>query len=155
METNTWSDLSKRRFTWSEMSLPVLWDQKKKVMKCLPSRTYDHGDRLWNENIWPPNVNEGSQNCNPEDAASPHGDCCGGGTMQGARWMKKQDWLALDSWGACKSQGWRRTWQPTPVFLPGESHRSLVGCCSQGRRVGHDRSDLAAAEACIFPCFEC
>ena len=26
---------------------------------------------------------------------------------------------------------WRRKWQPTPVFLPGESHgqRSLVGCC--------------------------
>jgi len=26
--------------------------------------------------------------------------------------------------------GWRRKWQPTPVFLPGESHgqRSLVGC---------------------------
>ena len=25
---------------------------------------------------------------------------------------------------------WRRKWQPTPVFLPGESHgqRSLVGC---------------------------
>jgi len=25
---------------------------------------------------------------------------------------------------------WRREWQPTPVFLPGESHgqRSLVGC---------------------------
>ena len=25
---------------------------------------------------------------------------------------------------------WRRAWQPTPVFLPGESHgqRSLVGC---------------------------
>ena len=25
---------------------------------------------------------------------------------------------------------WRRTWQPTPVFLPGESqgHGSLVGC---------------------------
>ena len=30
--------------------------------------------------------------------------------------------------------------QPTPVFLPGESHgqRSLVGYCSWGRRVGHD-----------------
>ena len=30
----------------------------------------------------------------------------------------------------------RRKWQPTPVFLPGESHgqRSLVGCCPQGRR---------------------
>ena len=27
---------------------------------------------------------------------------------------------------------WRRKWQPTPVFLPGESHghRSLVGCSS-------------------------
>ena len=30
---------------------------------------------------------------------------------------------------------WRRKWQPTPVFLPGESHgqRSLVGCCLWGR----------------------
>ena len=29
---------------------------------------------------------------------------------------------------------WRRKWQPTPVFLPGESHgwRSLVGCCLWG-----------------------
>ena len=31
--------------------------------------------------------------------------------------------------------GWRRKWQPTPVFLPGESHgrRSLVGCSPWGR----------------------
>ena len=38
---------------------------------------------------------------------------------------------------------WRRTWQPTPVFLPGESHgqRSLEGWRAQ--RVGHDWSDLA------------
>ena len=30
---------------------------------------------------------------------------------------------------------WRRKWQPTPVFLPGESHgqRSLVDYSSQGR----------------------
>ena len=30
---------------------------------------------------------------------------------------------------------WRRKWQPTPAFLPGESQgrRSLVGCCLQGR----------------------
>ena len=42
---------------------------------------------------------------------------------------------------------WRRKWQPTPVFSPGESHgrRSLVGCRLWGRRVGHDWSDLAAA----------
>ena len=42
---------------------------------------------------------------------------------------------------------WRRKWQPTPVFLPGESHgrRSLVGCSPWGRRVGHHWRDLAAA----------
>ena len=30
---------------------------------------------------------------------------------------------------------WRRKWQPTPVFFPGESmgQRSLVGCCLWGR----------------------
>ena len=36
---------------------------------------------------------------------------------------------------------WRRAWQPTPVFLPGESHgqRSLAGCSPWGhKRVGHD-----------------
>ena len=29
---------------------------------------------------------------------------------------------------------WRRKWQPTPVFLPGEFHgqRSLVGCSPWG-----------------------
>ena len=40
---------------------------------------------------------------------------------------------------------WRRKWQPTPVFLPGESQGrgSLVG--SMGlHRVGHDWRDLAA-----------
>ena len=31
---------------------------------------------------------------------------------------------------------WRRKWQPTPVFLPGESQGrgSLVGCCLWGRK---------------------
>ena len=44
---------------------------------------------------------------------------------------------------------WRRKWQPTPVFLPGESQgqRSLVGCRLWGHRVGHDWSDLTAAAA--------
>ena len=43
---------------------------------------------------------------------------------------------------------WRRKWQPTPVFLPGESQGrgSLVGCCLKvSHRGGHDWSDLAAA----------
>ena len=31
---------------------------------------------------------------------------------------------------------WRRKWQPTPVFLPGESHgqRSLAGYSPQGHK---------------------
>ena len=38
---------------------------------------------------------------------------------------------------------WRRKWQPTPMFLPGESHRwsSLVGCCLWG----HTESDTTEA----------
>ena len=44
---------------------------------------------------------------------------------------------------------WRRRWQPTPVFLPGESRGrgSLVGCRLWGRTVGHDWGDSAAAAA--------
>ena len=44
---------------------------------------------------------------------------------------------------------WRRKWQPTPVFLPGESQgrRSLVGCRLLGRTVVHDWSYLAEAAA--------
>ena len=38
---------------------------------------------------------------------------------------------------------WRRKWQPTPVFLPGESQGwgSLVGC----RRWGHTESEITEA----------
>ena len=34
---------------------------------------------------------------------------------------------------------WRRKWQPTPIFLPGESQgqRSLMGCCLWGRTESH------------------
>ena len=38
---------------------------------------------------------------------------------------------------------WRRKWQPTPVFLPGESQGqgSLVGCCHWGR-TGSDTTEV-------------
>ena len=56
--------------------------------------------------------------------------------MEGGAW-----WAAVH--GVAKSRKrlsdftfmhWRRKWQPTPVFLPGESHggRSLVGCRPRG-----------------------
>ena len=57
--------------------------------------------------------------------------------------------LGFNPWG--KKIPWRKKWQPTPVFLPGESHEqsSLVGVQSIGlQRVGHDWSDLAQTHAC-------
>ena len=33
---------------------------------------------------------------------------------------------------------WRREWQPTPVFLPGESHGQRSLYSPWGHRVGHD-----------------
>ena len=50
---------------------------------------------------------------------------------------------------------WRRSQQPTPVFLPGESHRQrgLVGCGPQGSlRVRHDWIDLECMLS--FPLFK-
>ena len=43
------------------------------------------------------------------------------------------DWTTSLSLFTCMH--WRRKWQPTPVFLPGESQGrgSLVGCCLWGR----------------------
>ena len=41
---------------------------------------------------------------------------------------------SLTSLSLFTSMHWRRKWQPTPLFLPGESQgrRSLVGCCLWG-----------------------
>ena len=53
---------------------------------------------------------------------------------------------------------WRRKWQPTPVFLPGESQGwgSLVGSRLRSHRVRHDWSDLAAAAPTdVFLEFSC
>ena len=61
----------------------------------------------------------------------------------------RHDWATSLSLFTCMH--WRRKWQPTPVFLPGESQGqgSLVGCCLWGRRVRHDWSDLAAASRIV------
>ena len=50
---------------------------------------------------------------------------------------------------------WRRKWQPTPVFLPGESHgqRSLAGCSPWGRKESDTTKRLTHAQtvACQAP----
>ena len=55
--------------------------------------------------------------------------------------MDRGAWWAALPEHACMH--WRRKWQPTPVFLPGESQglRSLVGC----RLWGHTESDTTEA----------
>ena len=48
-------------------------------------------------------------------------------------WRVRHDWVT--SLSLFSFMHWRRKWQPTPVFLPGESEgqRSLVGCHLWGR----------------------
>ena len=60
-----------------------------------------------------------------------------------------QSWTRLKWLSMLACMHWRRKWQPTPIFLPGDSQgqRILVGCCLWGSRVGHDWSNLAAAAA--------
>ena len=56
-----------------------------------------------------------------------------GGLQSMGSWKVGHDW-ATSLW-LFTFMHWRRKWQPTPVFLPGESQgwRSLVGCCLWGR----------------------
>ena len=65
-----------------------------------------------------------------------------------ASWRVGHDWAT--SLSLFTFVHWRRKWQPTPVFLPGESQGrgSLVGCrLWSSHRVRHDWSDLEAAAA--------
>ena len=73
------------------------------------------------------------------------------GGLQSMRSLRvRRDWVT--SLSLFTFMHWRRKWQPTPVFLPGESQgwRSLVGCRLWGCTVRHDWSDLAAAAAAVF-----
>ena len=83
-----------------------------------------------------------------ETAVAPTQCSCLENPMDGGAW-----WAALGSrrvghdWATSLSlftlMHWRRKWQPTPVFLPGESQGwgSLVGC----RLWGHTESDTTEA----------
>ena len=48
---------------------------------------------------------------------------------------------------------WRRAWQPTPVFLPGESHgqRSLVGYSPWGHKES-DTNEALSTHAHLLLC---
>ena len=70
------------------------------------------------------------------------------GRLQSMRSLRvRHDWAT--SLSLFTFMQWRRKWQPTPVFLPGESQeRGTGGLPSMGsHRVRHDWRDLAAAAA--------
>ena len=84
--------------------------------------------------------------CDPTDGSPP------GSPIPGILQARVLEWVAIAFPKRHKRLGfnpwvgkipWRRAWQPTPVFLPGESHvqRSLVGC-SPG---GHKELDVTEA----------
>ena len=84
-----------------------------------------------------------STNCIPmEKAMAPHSSTLAwkipwteepGGLQSMGSLRVRQDWAT--SLSLLTFMHWRRKWQPTPVFLPGESQGrgSLVGCCLWGR----------------------
>ena len=91
-------------------------------------------DISWVFVVWEHKIGEGN--------GTPLQYSCLENPMDGGAW-----WAAVH--GVAKSQTrlsdflslftfmhWRRKWQPTPVFLPGESHGpgSLVGCSPWGRK---------------------
>ena len=95
--------------------------------------------------------------CSTEKAMAPHSSTLAWkipwtedpGRLQSMGSLRvRHDWAT--SLSLSTFMHWRRKWQPTPVFLPGESQGqgSLMGCCLWGCTVGHDWSDLAAAAWC-------
>ena len=58
--------------------------------------------------------------------------------------------------GLCPLSPWRRKWQPTPVFLPGESHgrKSLRGYSPRGHKESDitERLDSLTRLPCVLLC---
>ena len=95
----------------------------------------------------------------PEKAMAPHFSTLAwktpwteepGGLQSMGSWRVGHDW-ATSLW-LFTFMHWRRTWQPTPVFLawriPGTEEPGMRPSMGS-RRVGHDWSDLAAAAQCF------
>ena len=66
-------------------------------------------------------------------------DGASGKKKKRASQCRRRKRCGFDSWA--RKVPWKRAWQPTPVFLPGESHcqRSLVGYSPWG----HKQLDMA------------
>ena len=67
----------------------------------------------------------------------------------GSLWVG-HDWATSLSLSLCTFTHWRRKWQPTPVFLLGESYgqRSLAGCGSRGHKELDTTEQLTLPSCC-------
>ena len=91
--------------------------------------------------FWKPSKEPGSEAGNPGGVRAEKGEILepdGTSGKERACQCRRCKNLGFDLW--VRKIPWRRKWQPTPVFLPEESHgqRSLAGTVPWGRRVGHD-----------------
>ena len=108
-----------------------LHDSANKQLLPFP-RTYNYDERNFNlAEIKTKKLREG--NGNP-----PHYSCLENPMDGGAWWAAvhgvAKSWTRLNDF-TFTFMHWRKKWQPTPLFLPGESQgqRSLVGCSLWGR----------------------
>ena len=113
-------------------------------VNCLPL--------LWSPNLLPLTSSVFSWRCysRTEKAMAPHSSTLAwkipwteepGGLQSTGSWRVRHDWAT--SLSLFTFTHWRRKWQPTPVFLPGESQGlgSLVSC----HPWGHTESDTTEA----------
>ena len=97
-----------------------------------------------------------SKSLAPEKALAPHSSTLAwripwmeetGGLQSMGLLRVRHDWVT--SLLLFTFMHWRRKWQPTPVFLPGESQGwgRLVGCHLWDCKVGHDWSDSSSGKS--------
>ena len=127
----------------STLAWKIPWMEEPGGLQCMGSRRVKP-DWTW---LWILHEFTVYLTCVPERAMAPHSSIpawkipwteepCGlhsmGSLRVGDNWVTS---LSLFTF-----MHWRRKWQPTPVFLPGESQGwgSLVGCCLWG----HTESDM-------------
>ena len=72
-------------------------------------------------------------------------------------WRVGHDWATSLSLWLFAFMHWRRKWQPTPVFLPGESQgrQSLVGCRLWGRTESDTTEVTSQPQQCCLSLFSC
>ena len=119
---------------------------------------HSHSNRAWKGVTWLSLV-YGSTQVLWEKAMAPHSSTLAWKipwTWEPGRLQSMGSWRVGHNWATSLSlftfMLWRRKWQLTPLFFPGESQGwwSLVGCCLWGHRGGHNWSNLAAAAASLM-----